>query len=89
MIDSLRYNSNAQNSIEPVTVYKTFGKYWVADGNKRLWCHKEAQLGTIRAYVKDDKDEFLDLIRKERPWLSLIDILQSGENIEVVHDVLW
>jgi hypothetical protein len=31
--------------------------------------------------IKEDKDEFLDVIRKDRPWLTLIDILQSGENI--------
>jgi hypothetical protein len=66
-------------------VYKAFGKYWVTDGNKRLWSFKGAPSSdtnlTIKVDIKEDKDEFLDVIRKDRPWLSLIDILQSGENI--------
>ncbi|XP_052092396.1 uncharacterized protein LOC127728839 [Mytilus californianus] len=84
---SLRYNVNAEN-VDPITVYKVFGKYWVTDGNKRLWAHKEARslnVGLcIPVNVKEDKEEFLELVRKDRPWLSLIDILQSGENIQIL-----
>jgi hypothetical protein len=80
---------NVLTNIEPITVYKAFCKYWVTDGNKRLWSFKGAQSSdtnlTIKVDIKEDKDEFLDVIRKDRPWLSLIDILQSGENIQTKH----
>jgi hypothetical protein len=82
---NLEFNMNILTNIEPIIVYKAFGKYWVTDGNKRLWSFKGAQSRdtnlTIKVDIKEDKDEFLDVIRKDRPWLSLIDILQSGENI--------
>ncbi|CAC5401924.1 unnamed protein product [Mytilus coruscus] len=83
----IRCNVDMEN-IDPITVYKVFGKYWVTDGNKRLWAHKEARsfdVGLcIPVNVKEDKDEFLEIMRKDRPWLSLIDILQSGENIQTI-----
>ncbi|CAG2230550.1 unnamed protein product [Mytilus edulis] len=83
----LRYNVNGEN-VDAITVYKVFGKYWVTDGNKRLWAHKEARSSNvglrIPVKVKEDKEEFLELMRKDRPWLSLIDILQSGENIQIL-----
>ncbi|XP_063419735.1 uncharacterized protein LOC134704882 [Mytilus trossulus] len=84
---SLRYSANGENN-NPITVYKVFGKYWVTDGNKRLWAYKETRslnVGLcIPVKVKEDKEEFLELMRKDRPWLSLIDILQSGENIQIL-----
>jgi hypothetical protein len=53
-----------------------------------LWSFKGAQSRhtnlTIKVDIKEDKDEFLDVIRKDRSWLSLIDILQSGENIQTI-----
>lgn len=83
---NLEFNINILTNIDPITVYKVFSKYWVTDGNKRLWSFKGAQSChtnlTIKVDIKEDKDEFLDVIRKDRPWLSLIDILQSGENIQ-------
>ncbi|XP_071158506.1 uncharacterized protein [Mytilus edulis] len=83
----LRYSVNGEN-VDPITVYKVFGKYWVTDGNKRLWAYKEARsldMGVrIQLNVKEDKEEFLELMRMDRPWLSLIDILQSGENIQIL-----
>jgi hypothetical protein len=85
---NLEFNMNVLTNIEPITVYKAFGKYWVTDGNKRLWSFKGAQSRdtnlTIKVDIKEDKDEFLDVIRKDRPWLSLIDIIQSGENIQTI-----
>jgi hypothetical protein len=85
---NLEFIMNILTNIEPITVYKAFGKYWVTDGNKRLWSFKGAQSRhtnlTIKVDIKEDKDEFLDVIRKDRPWLSLIDILQSGENIQTI-----
>lgn len=85
---NLEFNINILINIDPITVYKVFGKYWVTDGNKRLWSFKGAQSRhtnlTIKVDIKEDKDEFLDVIRKDRPWLSLIDILQSGENIQTI-----
>ncbi|VDI70892.1 Hypothetical predicted protein [Mytilus galloprovincialis] len=83
----LRYSVNGEN-VDAITVYKVFGKYWVTDGNKRLWAYKEARSSNIgvriQVKVKEDKEEFLELMRKDRPWLSLIDILQSGENIQIL-----
>jgi hypothetical protein len=50
-----------------------------------LWSFKGAQSShtnlTIKVDIKEDKDEFLDVIRKDRPWLSLIDILQFSDLI--------
>ena len=86
---NLPLNMNVLTNIDPITVYKAFGKYWVTDGNKRLWSFKGAPSSdtnlTIKVDIKKDKDEFLDVIRKDRPWLSLIDIIQSGENIQTKH----
>jgi hypothetical protein len=86
---NLQLNMNVLTNIDPITVYKAFGKYWVTDGNKRLWSFKGAPSSdtnlTIKVDIKKDKDEFLDVIRKDRPWLSLIDIIQSGENIQTKH----
>ena len=78
---------SSSSGIKPVDVYNVYGKHWVTDGNKRLWSFKSARtINTnlrINADVKEDKDEFLDLMRQDRPYLSLIDILQSGETIQI------
>lgn len=87
LIFNIKWNINTEN-VDPITVYKVYGEHWATDGNKRLWAHKKAKLSnekvSIQVNVKEDKDEFLVLMRKDRPWLSLIDILQSGENIQLI-----
>lgn len=91
LIENLRstilLDNSQMQSVDAITVYKVFKKYWVTDGNKRLWAFNEVKKSKpnirIPVVMKEDKDKFLDLMRIDRPWLTLIDILQSGTNIKV------
>ncbi|XP_033745120.1 uncharacterized protein LOC117330754 [Pecten maximus] len=80
------FGSSYQHT-NPILVYRAFDENWALDGNRRLWSSKQARqynMGqTIKAIVKDDEDEFLEKMRSDRPWLTVLDILQMGETVTV------
>ncbi|KAK3590398.1 hypothetical protein CHS0354_028508 [Potamilus streckersoni] len=78
---------------KPLEVYKAYDLYWLKEENDVLWTllnimqdrlvwgqtsHK------VKALVTEDNDAFLDFMRKEKPWLQICDILQLGQNIEII-----
>ncbi|XP_069124901.1 uncharacterized protein [Argopecten irradians] len=71
----------------PILVYRAFDENWALDGNRRLWSAKQARqydlTHKIKAVLKDDEDEFLEKMRVDRPWLTLLDIIQMGETVKV------
>ncbi|XP_060071833.1 uncharacterized protein LOC132551670 [Ylistrum balloti] len=74
-------------STDPILVYRAFEENWTLDGNRRLWSYKEARkydpFLKVRANVKDDEDEFLEKLRVDRPWLTVLDIVQMGETVTI------
>ncbi|XP_021362102.1 uncharacterized protein LOC110455953 [Mizuhopecten yessoensis] len=71
----------------PILVYRAFDEQWALDGNRRLWSYKSARQYDpslrVKATVKDDEEEFLEKMRADRPWLTLLDIVQMGETVTV------
>ncbi|KAL3871101.1 hypothetical protein ACJMK2_039120 [Sinanodonta woodiana] len=74
---------------KPLEAYKAYDLYWIKEENDILWSLKNhPQLRNTRHNLKvlviEDNDAFLDFMRKEKPWLQISDILQLGQNIELI-----
>jgi hypothetical protein len=87
LAQQLKFGVKNWKSFQPIKVFQAFNEYWVTDGNRRVWAFREAKKANrsvlILAEVDHDDDAFLEEIRKDRPWMSVIDILQMGEDISL------